>query len=210
MGDDESPALIKTEKRVIAFMTFEIYWVRTPIDIGDDNLNRFSEGLTHFINIMMALSLGLMSIFVFGNVVLRYAFNSGLTWSEEIARFLFVWLTFLGAVGALKDNGHLVVDMLINKLSPAMKKLVFVIANIIILVILWLIADGSWKMTLLNMENYSPAIGLPLSYIFVAGLVMAVLMALIVFIKIYQFLFQGSTSPEEMTDSGRKVAEGGN
>ncbi|MBS1208653.1 MAG: Tripartite ATP-independent periplasmic transporter DctQ component, partial [Proteobacteria bacterium] len=51
--------------------------------------------------------LGLMVILVFGNVVLRYGFNSGITFSEEVSRFLFVWMVFLGSVLMLRDNGHL-------------------------------------------------------------------------------------------------------
>ncbi|MEO5883317.1 MAG: TRAP transporter small permease subunit, partial [Caldimonas sp.] len=45
--------------------------------------------------------LATMVVLVFGNVVLRYGFNSGITASEELSRFLFVWLTFMGAVVGL-------------------------------------------------------------------------------------------------------------
>ena len=55
-----------------------------------------------------------MVVMVFGNVVLRYAFNSGITVSEELSRWLFVWLTFLGAIVAIKEHGHLGTDMLVG------------------------------------------------------------------------------------------------
>lgn len=58
-------------------------------------------------NAILALCLALMGIFIFANVFLRYAFSSGLPWAEEFVPFLFVWLVFLGAIGALKDNAHL-------------------------------------------------------------------------------------------------------
>ena len=51
---------------------------------------------------MIALCLALMVVMVFGNVVLRYGFNSGITVSEELSRWLFVWMTFLGAIVALR------------------------------------------------------------------------------------------------------------
>ncbi len=63
-----------------------------------------------------ALLLAVMVVLVFGNVVLRYGFNSGITLSEEVSRWMFIWLTFLGAVIALKERGHLGVDMLVGKL----------------------------------------------------------------------------------------------
>ena len=58
-----------------------------------------------------------MVVLVFGNVVLRYGFNSGITVSEELSRWLFVWLTFLGAIVALREHGHLGTDMLV--VAPA-------------------------------------------------------------------------------------------
>ena len=47
---------------------------------------------------LMAASLALMVVLVFTNVVLRYALNSGIAVSEELSRWLFVWLTFLGGI----------------------------------------------------------------------------------------------------------------
>ena len=46
---------------------------------------------------LIALMLALMVILVFGNVVLRYGFNSGIAISEEVARWLFIWITFLAS-----------------------------------------------------------------------------------------------------------------
>ena len=63
-----------------------------------------------------SLCLAVMVVLVFGNVVLRYGFNLGITVSEELSRLLFVWLTFLGAIVALREHGHLGVDMLVSRL----------------------------------------------------------------------------------------------
>ena len=46
------------------------------------------------IDLLLAVALAIMVVLVFGNVVLRYGFNSGITTSEELSRWLFVWLTF--------------------------------------------------------------------------------------------------------------------
>ena len=61
---------------------------------------------------VLVIMLSLMIIMVFGNVVLRYGFNSGLISSEELSRFLFIWVTFLGAIVAMRDNAHLGLDTL--------------------------------------------------------------------------------------------------
>lgn len=76
-------------------------------------LDRYCRGLSW----LMAASLALMVVLVFTNVVLRYAFNSGIAMSEELSRWLFVWLTFLGAVVAMHERAHLGTDSLVPRLS---------------------------------------------------------------------------------------------
>lgn len=147
-----------------------------------------SKYLVGFVNATIALSLSLMAILVFGNVVLRYLFNSGITWSEEMSRFLFVWMVFLGAIAALKENMHLGVDIVTNALPKTWKKIFFVISNLLVLWVLWLVLEGSWKMTLLNMVSKAPATGLPLSYVYGIGIVMSVAMAIIVLGNLYKVL----------------------
>ena len=74
-----------------------------------------------------------MVILVFGNVVLRYAFNLGMTMSEELSRFLFVWLTFLGAIVAFREHGHLGVDMVVSRLPPSGKKACLIVSQLLML-----------------------------------------------------------------------------
>lgn len=151
-------------------------------------VGKFAEMATKLINYLIAAALSLMAIFVFGNVILRYFFNSGLTWAEEVSRFLFIWLIFLGAILALRDNEHLGVDTLVRKLSLKGKKILFVINNAIILITLFLVLDGSWKLTMLNVDQSSPAIGLPYAYVYVSGAVMSIGMIAIVTGKLYRVL----------------------
>ncbi|WP_226654895.1 TRAP transporter small permease [Pseudalkalibacillus hwajinpoensis] len=143
----------------------------------------------HILSIGISFCLIGMAVLVFGNVVLRYGFNSGITWSEEMSRFLFVWLVFLGAIAAFKDNMHLGVDLVINLLPEKVKKVVFVIGNALVLYVLWLLLNGSWKMTLLNMESLAPATKLPLGVVYAVGIVTSIVMAGIVFRNLYVAFF---------------------
>src|SRR5258708_15805358 len=74
-----------------------------------------------------------MVVMVFGNVVLRYAFNSGIIASEEVSRWLFLWVTFLGAIVALKEHGHLGTDALISRLPVLGKKICLVLGHLLML-----------------------------------------------------------------------------
>ena len=60
---------------------------------------------------IVVVCMATMLTLIFFNVVLRYGFNSGIALSDEGARYLFVWLTFIGAVIALRDNTHLGIDL---------------------------------------------------------------------------------------------------
>ncbi|MFM1654734.1 TRAP transporter small permease [Brevibacillus sp. B_LB10_24] len=169
-------------------------------------MDKTSKILNVLLNGAIALALTFMAILVFGNVVLRYLFNSGITWSEEMSRFLFVWMTFLGAIGALQDNEHLGVDMVVKKLSPLMKKVVFVLTHVLLLYVLWLVLDGSWKMTLINMDSTAPATGLPLGYVYGIGIVTSVCMAVIIIAKLYRVLF-GNRTVEQMARTGESAED---
>src|SRR5437764_405167 len=61
-------------------------------------MSRVIDGFCRLLDALIALALALMVVLVFGNVVLRYGFNSGITVSEELSRWLFVWMTLLGAM----------------------------------------------------------------------------------------------------------------
>src|ERR1043165_5921253 len=92
-----------------------------------------------FLKFVIVLCLAIMVVLVFGNVVLRYAFNSGIAVSEEISRWLFVWLTFLGAIVALKEHGHLGTDFLVSRLGLTGKKVCLVISHLLMLYTTWLL-----------------------------------------------------------------------
>ena len=98
-----------------------------------------------------------MVVLVFGNVVLRYAFNSGITFSEEVSRWLFVWITFMGGVVALKENAHLGTDALVSRLSPAGKKFCLVVGHLIMIYVCWLLLLGSIDQTRINMGSAAPS-----------------------------------------------------
>ena len=85
---------------------------------------------------LMAASLALMVVLVFTNVVLRYALNSGIAVSEELSRWLFVWMTFMGAIVALREHGHLGTDMLVARLSVRGKRAVLGLAYVLMLLVI--------------------------------------------------------------------------
>ena len=92
-------------------------------------LEKFMDGFCKALSMVMAACLAVMVVLVFGNVVMRYAFNSGITLSEELSRWLFVWVTFLGAIVAMKEGAHLGSDTIVSKLSVRWQKIFLVIGH---------------------------------------------------------------------------------
>jgi TRAP-type C4-dicarboxylate transport system permease small subunit len=131
------------------------------------------------LKVLIALFLAIMVVLVFGNVFLRYAFNSGITVSEELSRWLFVWLTFLGAIVAMREHGHLGVDSLVKRLPTWGKKAAFIVSQLLMIYVTWLLLVGSWEQTLINWDVVAPASGLSSALFYGVGIVFAVSAGLI-------------------------------
>jgi TRAP-type transport system small permease protein len=151
----------------------------------------------HLLKIIIALCLAVMVVLVFGNVVLRYGFNLGITVSEEVSRWLFVWLTFLGAIVAMREHGHLGVDMLVKRLPAAGKKICLIVSQLLMLYVTWLLLQGSWQQTLINLDVQAPATGLSVALFYGVGLVFGVSAGAIILYDLYRVL-TGKISEEEL------------
>ena len=132
------------------------------------------ERYCRLLEAMIALLLAVMVVLVFGNVVLRYGFNSGITMSEEMSRWAFVWLTFLGAILALKEHGHLGSDMLVSRLPVWGKKACLIIGQALMLYLTWLLFKGALEQAKINWDVEAPVSGASMAIFYSAGLVFAV------------------------------------
>lgn len=82
----------------------------------------------HLEEIFCLLVFVLMSLLTFIQVILRYIFNSSIVFSEELSRYLFVWLTFIGIAYGVKKGSHLSVDVVFNRLKGPVRTAVSVLA----------------------------------------------------------------------------------
>jgi len=160
-------------------------------------VTRLIEVYCRLLNGVIALFLAIMVVLVFGNVVLRYGFNSGITVSEEVSRWLFVWLTFLGAVVALKEHAHLGTDMLVSRLPVAGKKVCLVIGQLLMLSIAWLVFQGSLEQATINWEVSAPVTGAPVAIFYASGIVFAVSAAVLIALDLWRVL-SGQLSEDEL------------
>jgi TRAP-type transport system small permease protein len=149
---------------------------------------RWLDALAKLLDYAIALALLIMVIMVFGNVVLRYLFNSGITASEELSRWLFVWLTFLGAIVALKEHAHLGTDMLTSRLGTTGKKVCMVLSIVLMLWMCWLIFQGSLAQAKINLDNEAPVTGWSMAIVYASGVVFSVPAALLLLYELFRVL----------------------
>lgn len=149
-------------------------------------VDRCIDSVCRMLNFAIAALLAVMVILVFGNVVARYGFNSGITISEELSRWMFIWMTFLGAVVALRERGHLGMDMFVSRLSRTGKKCCLVLGQLLMLYIVGLVLIGSWEQAVINADVKAPVSGAPMAIVYASGVVFAVLSGLILLVDLYR------------------------
>ena len=126
------------------------------------------------LRVIIALLLVGMVILVFGNVVLRYAANSGIPVSEELSRWFFVWLVFLGSIVALRDHQHLGIDTLVRKLPMLGRKGCFALSHSLMIFVSAMFLVGSWDQFLINLHTRATVSGLSMGLYYGIGLVFGV------------------------------------
>lgn len=151
-------------------------------------LDKAIDRLCRLFAVLMVACLAGMVAMVFGNVVLRYGFNSGITVSEELSRWLFVWMTFLGAVVAVRNRAHLGTDTLVSRLPPAGRKACFAIGHLLMLWLCWLMARGGWQQAVINAGTTSAVMEASMAWFYASGVLFAVLAGLIVAHELFKLL----------------------
>ena len=122
-----------------------------------------------FLEVLLALLLAGMAVMVFVNVVLRYGFNSGLTVSDELSRYFFVWLTFIGAVVTFREHGHLGVETLVALFGRKGRIICMILSNLIILVVSAIFFWGTWKQAPINASMAAPVTQLSMIWVYGIG-----------------------------------------
>lgn len=138
-------------------------------------MQKITDGLFWLLKAFTVACLAAMVVLVFGNVVLRYAFNDGITVSEELSRWLFVWLIFMGTVIGLRERGHLGVDSLVQRLPRIGKRICFVVSQAVMVGVTVIFLMGIWQQLQVNLHNDAPVTGLSMAWYYGAGLAFCVL-----------------------------------
>jgi C4-dicarboxylate transporter DctQ subunit len=164
-------------------------------------INTFEEGV-------IALLLVAMTLLVFVEVILRFGFNTGVMWMEEITLLLSAWMVLFGASYGIRVGAHIGVDALVRHVRPSLRRIYGIIAVSLSMVYCGLIAYGAW-VYLVKIRR----IGIELEDLpwpkWIAHSILLIGMVLLA-LRLGQLLlqiFRGQTSGFTMADEASKALE---
>lgn len=130
-----------------------------------------------------------MIIVTLAQVVFRYVIAAPLPWSEELARYCFVWIVFLGGAIGLSRGIHLGVDLFVNMLPEPVQRGLDALINVLIAGFAATVIYASYPVINMNMFQRSPALGVQMTWIYIAIPISMALIFLICFERILRYFF---------------------
>ncbi|MCB2145137.1 MAG: TRAP transporter small permease [Deltaproteobacteria bacterium] len=136
--------------------------------VTDVFFNNFFNIMDRCINWFLALLMAGMVVIISAQVWYRFILNDPLSWSEEAGRYLFVWISFMGAAAGVRYQVHLGIDLMDKLLSPGVYRWVVVLVNLIIQVFLLMIIY--WGFNILGIIQFqeSPSMHISMRYPYMA------------------------------------------
>ncbi|HEX8011725.1 MAG TPA: TRAP transporter small permease [Casimicrobiaceae bacterium] len=149
-------------------------------------MTRIADGLFYALKIVAALSLALMTVLVFGNVVLRYTASEGIAMAEELSGWALVWITYVAGLVALRENGHLGFDSFVKALPPAGRRACLVVAQLLMIALTAIFLIGGWEQTRINLDTRAAAFDASLAWLYSASILFGVIGLFVLLADLYR------------------------
>lgn len=149
--------------------------------------------IDHFLGKFLALLMAIMTLDVLWGVFTRYALGNQASWSEELARFLLIWIGILGSAYASSKHYHLAIALLSPKLSSnSQQKLSVLITVLIILFAFFVLVIGGGRLIYITqvLGQTSPALQIPMTLVYI---VLPISGLLIVYFKLHDLYYLKSS-----------------
>ncbi len=147
----------------------------------------FSQGVDRVATFLAVMALAAMTAVTTLQIVCRFFFTA-LSWSEELSRYLMVWLTFLGASMGVKRGTHIAVTFAVSPLAPRWRQGLALLVQLLALYFFLLVALYGWKLMNLQAFQVSAGLGVSMRYVYVSLPVGGLLCAVHIVSEILQLL----------------------
>ena len=165
----------------------------------------------HFEEYILVFLSAFTVVIIFLQVVMRYVFGNSLTWSEEMARYMFIWLIYIGVSYAVKKKRHLGVDAIAMLFKEKGKLIVALIANFSFLIFAIVMTYFGLDIVL-RVTRESAALQIPLTWVYVAPVVgmtltsIRLIQNMIIEVKLLKELKSKNSNSKQLTDGQEEIA----
>lgn len=143
-----------------------------------ESMGRITNRLNSLSRIILGVIVGSMLVIIVMQVILRYLFNTGFTWPEEVTTFLMAWMTFLGSAIALKQSEHISLELFVGLLPKKIYILVRFISRILVFSFILLFTYLAFNFALGSLSYSANTVDISLFWprvsIFVSSLLMII------------------------------------
>lgn len=129
-------------------------------------LKRLINYFNGIIKWILILLFAVMVVVVFLQVLFRFVIHQPLAWTEELGRYLLVWITFLGAGYGMSTKAHPSIEILYDRAGPLIKKGLTIVTTILIIFFFWNVIIHSFEFIQRSMAQTSPVLRIPMGYVY--------------------------------------------
>ena len=131
--------------------------------------------------------LAVMVVAIFYQVIARYVFNAPPSWTEELARYLQIWLVALSVGPLFETSEHITIDFVSDRISEDKKKWIKLLVDVLLIVFLFIVFYLSIKLHYSKRPQRSPALEIPMAYIYLSIPVMTIFSCMNIIVDILHF-----------------------
>jgi TRAP-type transport system small permease protein len=109
-----------------------------------------------------------MVLLVFAQVIFRYVFHNSLSWSEEISRYLLVWIIFLSTGYVLGKKAHIYLDVIFLRFPRKVRNVLHKVSALLMMFYAFIVAYYGFELMLIGGRQKSPAVEIPMNLVYIA------------------------------------------
>jgi len=118
--------------------------------------------LKHLLNVIMAV----LTLSVFAQVIFRFLIKHPLAWTEELAIYCLVWLTFLGAAYAMSLKAHIGVEFFTNLFPLKLRRFLYILATVASIAFYLIMVIQGYDLVRQSLTQLTPVLRLPMGYVY--------------------------------------------
>ena len=160
-------------------------------------MEKMMQSLEKAMEYLVAFIMFSLTVIVFTQVLLRYVIRTSLPWTEEMARYLFVWLVFIATSVCVKKQAHLGIDFLVIRLSPKVQRHLYTLSLVLSLAFSIVVVHKGYDLLTRSVDQISPMLHVPMSFVYIIIPVSYMVICLVLLWQIYGSVKVKSARPEE-------------